>query len=62
MKTKSEKFDCVDMMHKGAESISQETAGMSRHEKFLYWQKQDKLFEQKYQRLLREKDTKYKTK
>ena len=52
MKTKSKKFDCVEMMHKGAESIRQETAGMNRREKLLYWQKQDKLFGQKLQRLL----------
>ena len=62
MKTKSKKFDCVEMMHKGAESIRQETAGMNRKEKLLYWQKQDKIFEQKHQRLHHEKQTEYKTK
>ncbi len=62
MKTKSKKFDCVEMMHKGAESIRQETAGMNRSEKLLYWQKQDKIFEQKHQRLLHEKQAEYKTK
>ncbi len=62
MKTKSKKFDCVEMMHKGAESVKKETAGMNRQEKLLYWQKQDKIFEQKHQRLLREKQAEYKTK
>lgn len=60
MKTKAKKFDCVEMMHKGAEIIKQETAGMDRQKKLLYWQKQDKLFDQKYQKLLHEKQAKYK--
>ena len=59
MKTKTKKFDCVEMMHNGADSVRQETAGMNHKEKLIYWQKQDKLFEQKYQKLLREKNAEY---
>ena len=49
------------MMHKGADVIKQETTGMNQHDKLLYWQKQDELFEQKFQMLLREKQAKYKS-
>jgi hypothetical protein len=35
MKTK--RFDCVDMMHRGAKRIYRATKGMSRDEELEYW-------------------------
>ncbi len=37
MKTKT--FDCVEMMHRGAERIRKETAGMSIQEEVAYWRR-----------------------
>ena len=59
MKANTKKFDCVEMMHKGAKIIQQETLGMTKQEKLIYWQKQNKIFEHKYNLLLREKQKKY---
>lgn len=36
MKTKT--FDCVEMMHKGAERIHETTRNMSRKAELAYWQ------------------------
>ena len=35
MKTK--RFDCVDLMHRGAKRIYQATKNLSRHEELEYW-------------------------
>jgi hypothetical protein len=35
MKTK--RFDCVDMMHRGAKRIYQATKGLSRQQELEYW-------------------------
>ena len=34
---KRKKFDCVEMMHQGAERVRQQTAGMSLEEELAYW-------------------------
>lgn len=34
------KFNCVEMQHKGAERISEELAGLNSDEELAYWQKQ----------------------
>ncbi len=39
MKTPRKKFDCVEMMHKGAEKVRRETEGMSREQELAYWQR-----------------------
>lgn len=31
------KFDCVEMMHKGAEYVREQTKGMSREQELEYW-------------------------
>jgi len=36
MKTK--KFDCVEMMHRGAELVRQRTEGMTLEQEVAYWQ------------------------
>jgi len=37
MKTKTRAFDCVEMMHRGALRIYEETKGMSLEEELTYW-------------------------
>lgn len=37
MKTKTKTFDCVEMMHRGALRIYEETKGMSVAEELAYW-------------------------
>lgn len=37
MKTKTKKFDCVEMMHRGASRIYKETKDMSVQEELAYW-------------------------
>lgn len=37
MKTKTKTFDCVEMMHRGASRIYEETKGMSVQEELAYW-------------------------
>ncbi len=39
MKTKT--FDCVEMMHRGALRIYEETKGMTPKEQVAYWKKQE---------------------
>ena len=39
MKTKMKTFDCVEMMHRGASRIYEETKGMSVAEELAYWRK-----------------------
>ena len=39
MKTKTKKFDCVEMMHREASRIYQETKDMSVEEELVYWRK-----------------------
>jgi len=34
---KSKKFDCVEMMHKGAEHVREQIKGMTREEEIAYW-------------------------
>lgn len=36
---KNKKFDCVEMMHKGAECVRERLAGMSEEEQLEYWHK-----------------------
>ena len=37
---KKKPFDCVEMMHRGARRIYEDTKGMSRQEELQYWQQQ----------------------
>jgi len=37
MKTKKKTFDCVEMMHRGALRIYEETKGMTVQEELAYW-------------------------
>jgi hypothetical protein len=37
MKTKTKTFDCVEMMHRGALRIYEETKGMIVQEELAYW-------------------------
>ncbi|MDO8589644.1 MAG: hypothetical protein Q7T82_21680 [Armatimonadota bacterium] len=36
---KTKKFDCVEMMHRGAERVRRETAGMTIEEEVEYWRR-----------------------
>lgn len=36
MKTKT--FDCVEMMHRGADKIMEEIKGMTREQQLAYWE------------------------
>lgn len=37
MKTKTKTFDCVEMMHRSASRIYEETKGMSVQDELAYW-------------------------
>ena len=37
MRTKTKTFDCVEMMHRGALRIYEETKGMTVQEELAYW-------------------------
>ena len=37
MRKKKKTFDCVEMMHRGASRIYEETKGMSVEEELAYW-------------------------
>ena len=39
-------FDCVEMMHKGAERVRREVAGMTLDEELAYWRKQTEALRQ----------------
>ncbi|HPO17305.1 MAG TPA: hypothetical protein PLI09_27985 [Candidatus Hydrogenedentes bacterium] len=39
MKTKTKTFDCVEMMHREASRIYEETKGMNVQEELAYWRK-----------------------
>ena len=46
METKTKSFDCVEMMHQGAEAIRKETEGMSRAQQIEYWRNKDEKLKQ----------------
>lgn len=37
---KKKTFDCVDMMHQGAEHVRRQVEGMTREEELAYWRQQ----------------------
>ena len=50
---KNKKFDCVDMMHKGAERVRERLAGMSEEEQLEYWHKRHQELIEEKERLLK---------
>jgi len=40
VKGMKKQFDCVELMHRGAKRIYEDTKGMSRQEELQYWQQQ----------------------
>ncbi len=46
MKTKK-KFDCVEMMHRGALDIYEKTRYMTFEEQVVYWRERSRLFKDK---------------
>ena len=34
---KAKKFDCVEMMHRGAKRVKEKTGGMRREEELAFW-------------------------
>ncbi len=45
MKAKS--FDCVEMMHRGAEKIRKETSSMTKDQELAFWRERSKNFKQR---------------
>lgn len=43
---KKKTFDCVEMMHKGAERVRQQVEGMTIEEEAAYWQQQTEALRQ----------------
>ena len=39
-------FDCVEMMHQGAERVRQEIRGMTQEEELAYWRQQTEALRQ----------------
>ena len=59
MKSKIKKFDCVEMMHKGAENVKKKLDKMTNEQKLNYWNIRYNEINEK-QTMLREKKDKYK--
>ena len=57
MKSKIKKFDCVEMMHKGAENVKKNLDKMTNEQKLNYWNIRYNEINEK-QTLLREKKDK----
>lgn len=53
MKTKKN-FDCVEMKHRGAERIREQTAGMTKAQLLEFWQKRSQVLRERQQRLIRQ--------
>ena len=47
-------FDCVEMMHHGAEKIREETKDMTFEEKIAYWQQRSREFREEQEKLLQQ--------
>ena len=45
MKKMKKKFDCVEMMHRGALAIYREIGSMTLDEQIAWWKKQNDLFQ-----------------
>jgi len=39
---KPKKFDCVEMMHQGAEKVQEEIGGMTRKEESAFWRERSR--------------------
>lgn len=48
MKKTEKKFDCVEMMHKGALRIYEETKDMTREQELAYWKRKGEDARKKY--------------
>lgn len=53
-------FDCVEMKHKGADLIYEETKDMTLEQQLAFWQQKNQALRQKQQEL-RQKDQAYQT-
>jgi len=60
MKTKK-KFDCVEMMHRGALKIYEKVRGMTLEEQAAYWRQQSKEFEEEIAAAKRKRKSSLKT-
>jgi len=45
---KTEKFSCIELQHRGAEKIYQETKNLTIAEELVYWQQQTKELQQRH--------------
>ncbi len=61
MKTKK-KFDCVEMMHRGALDIYEKTRHMTFEEQVAYWRERSRRFKEKIQAARRKEKQKTTTK
>ena len=50
---KNKKFDCVEMVHKGAERVRERLAGMSDEEQLEYWHKRHQELIERKEKLLK---------
>lgn len=44
---KAKKFDCVEMMHRGAEEIRKKIRGMTKKEEIAFWRQRSKKLRQR---------------
>ena len=47
MKKTKKKFDCVEMMHRGALAIYKKTKNMTREEELAWWKERDRVLREK---------------
>lgn len=44
---KAKRFDCVEMMHRGAAKIRKQTSGMTKEQESAFWRERSKDFKQR---------------
>jgi hypothetical protein len=50
---KAKTFDCVKMMHRGAQRIRKQTAGMSKDQELAFWRERSVNFKQRQKTVVR---------
>jgi hypothetical protein len=51
---KAKTFDCVEMKHRGAEKIREQTKGMTLEQELEFWQERSRILKRRQQSIKRE--------
>lgn len=55
---KAKTFDCVKMMHRGAQRIRKQTAGMSKEQELAFWRERSANFKRRQKTVARQVQSK----